>query len=134
MRKLNRHHRAGCPPSGSVMVETGDPPPGRGQPATQHFMEDQQHIKPNCKSVRPTGSTSDSDGGVGRHSPIAKDRVRHNLSTAHDLDRKQNPVATDSNTYNWKADSLRKGRVPGTELAPLHFNFSSANNVSRSLK
>jgi hypothetical protein len=33
------------------------------------------------------------------------------------LDRKQNPGATDSNTYNWKTDSLRKGRVSGTKLA-----------------
>jgi hypothetical protein len=37
---------------------TGDPPPGRGQSEIQQAMEDQQHIKPNCKSVRPTGSTS----------------------------------------------------------------------------
>jgi hypothetical protein len=33
------------------------------------------------------------------------------------LDRKQNPGATDSNTYNWETDSLRKGRVSGTKLA-----------------
>jgi hypothetical protein len=30
---------AGCPPPASVMVVTGDPPSGRGQPATSRQME-----------------------------------------------------------------------------------------------
>ncbi|MGF6695813.1 transposase InsO family protein [Paraburkholderia sp. MM5496-R1] len=33
MRKIKAYRRAGCPPPGSVVVLTGDPPPGRGQPA-----------------------------------------------------------------------------------------------------
>jgi len=58
IRKIRRHRRAGCPPSGSVMVETGDPPPARGQPAIQRYKEDQSHIELNCKSIRRIGSTS----------------------------------------------------------------------------
>jgi hypothetical protein len=56
MRKIKAYRRAGCPPPGSVMVETGDPPPGRGQPAIQPYREVPHHIKLNCKSIRRTGS------------------------------------------------------------------------------
>ncbi|CAB3773834.1 hypothetical protein LMG29542_07461 [Paraburkholderia humisilvae] len=48
----------GCPLPGSVMVETGDPPPARGQPAIQPYREVPLRIKLNCKSIRRTGSPS----------------------------------------------------------------------------
>jgi hypothetical protein len=36
------------------MVVTGDPPPGRGQPATQQFMEDHHTLNPTANlSVQP---------------------------------------------------------------------------------
>ncbi|MGF6789754.1 hypothetical protein OKW27_004067 [Paraburkholderia sp. 35.1] len=53
---------AGCPPAGSVMVVRGDPPPARGQPATQRLMEARSHQIAGCKSVRRTGSISDFAG------------------------------------------------------------------------
>ncbi|MEM5373559.1 transposase, partial [Paraburkholderia azotifigens] len=40
------------------MVERGDPPPARGQPATQHSTEVRSHQIAGRKSVRRTGSTS----------------------------------------------------------------------------
>jgi len=67
-----------------------------------------------------------------RHMVITADQIRHNQSTAHDLERKLNPIATDSNDYNWKADKLRKGHVSGAELV-ITAPVSSANKVSRSL-
>ncbi|MEM5386850.1 N-6 DNA methylase, partial [Paraburkholderia phymatum] len=42
----------------SVMVVRGDPPPARGQPATQRLTEARSHQIADCKSVRRTGSTS----------------------------------------------------------------------------
>ncbi|MBB5463855.1 hypothetical protein HDG33_007538, partial [Paraburkholderia sp. Cpub6] len=54
--------RAGCPPPGSVVVVTGDPPPGRGQPVIQPYREVPHRIKLNCKSICRTGSTSTDIG------------------------------------------------------------------------
>jgi exodeoxyribonuclease III len=64
------------------MVVTGDPPPGRGQPATQNSREVQHHTKPNCKSVRRTGSISVDSG--------------HPVVLAGDY----NVVPTDEDIYN----------------------------------
>lgn len=58
MRKIKAYRRAGCPPPGSVVVVTGDPPPDRGQPAIQPYREVPHRIKLNCESIRRTGSTS----------------------------------------------------------------------------
>ncbi|RKT10475.1 hypothetical protein B0G69_7882 [Paraburkholderia sp. RAU2J] len=60
MRKIKAYRRAGCPSPGSVAVVTGDPPPGRGQPAIQPYREVPHCIELNCKSIRRTGSTSDT--------------------------------------------------------------------------
>jgi hypothetical protein len=43
-RKPKPYRTAGCPPPAGVMVVTGDPPPGRGQPATQRSRETKSRI------------------------------------------------------------------------------------------
>ena len=68
-----------------------------------------------------------------RHTPITRDRVRHDRSTARDLGRKQNPGTTDSNTYNWETDSRRKGRVSGTKRAITAPEFFFAKQMSLDL-
>ncbi len=74
IRRIKCHRRAGCPPPGSVMVVTGDPPPARGQPATQPYREVPQRIRLNCKSIRRTGSTSNTSSANARTSTCPSER------------------------------------------------------------
>jgi hypothetical protein len=57
-QKSQSRRHAGCPPSGGVVVVIGDPPPARGQPATQRSMEAKPSICRNCRSVRRSRATS----------------------------------------------------------------------------
>ena len=107
------------------MVVTGDPLPARGQPSTRQFMEDQQPTKPNCKSVRPTGSISDLEALVSQYTTRRTARAWLYREQLRDiLERKQINVVS-AMLQQWCTNVMRSKVEPMKDVVRLirrHFD------------